>query len=184
MKYEYEIKMQKMKYYIEYFLWRLQTPPLLIISEFLWILLSGWIYLIYYLSTIVIFVFTIILIPFVPALFKIAIFSFDPIRYKTDWNTHGLFTSWKSPFVLFANIIWVLLFGWELFLLHIISAIVQAITIFGIGNAIKNIEISIVALIPFGRTIVEMEPPIRPIRPIRRRRRKDEVPGYSGFDKY
>lgn len=55
------------------------------------------------------------------------------------------------------NIIWLVLFGWWLFLLHIGSGIVQCLTIIGIPVGITNFKLSIVALWPVGRRVVSVE---------------------------
>lgn len=54
--------------------------------------------------------------------------------------------------VLF-NIIWAILFGWEIALAHLISALVLAITIVGIPFALQHIKLIPMALLPFGRDL-------------------------------
>lgn len=50
---------------------------------------------------------------------------------------------------LMLNIIWILLFGWEIALAHLISAGVLAITIIGIPFAAQHIKLIPVAFAPF-----------------------------------
>lgn len=47
------------------------------------------------------------------------------------------------------NVIWVLLFGWEIALSHLASAAVLAITIVGIPFAVQHIKLIPVAFLPF-----------------------------------
>jgi len=47
------------------------------------------------------------------------------------------------------DIIWLLLFGWEIALVHLSSAAILAITIIGIPFAIQHVKLVPVALFPF-----------------------------------
>jgi uncharacterized membrane protein YccF (DUF307 family) len=49
------------------------------------------------------------------------------------------------------------LFGWEIFLAHLALGAVLCITIIGIPFGIQAFKISVLALWPFGRTIVATE---------------------------
>ena len=48
------------------------------------------------------------------------------------------------------DIIWLLLFGWEIAVAHVVSAGVCAITIIGIPFALQHLKLVPVALFPFG----------------------------------
>ena len=48
------------------------------------------------------------------------------------------------------NIVWIVLFGWEIALAHLVSAGVCAITIIGIPFALQHLKLIMVALFPFG----------------------------------
>jgi inner membrane component-like transport protein len=52
------------------------------------------------------------------------------------------------------NVLWLLLAGWWLALLHLGSALLLAITIIGLPLAVANVKLVPVALWPFGREIV------------------------------
>ncbi len=47
------------------------------------------------------------------------------------------------------NIIWILLFGWEIMLIHVISALILGITIVGIPFARQHLKLIPMALLPF-----------------------------------
>ncbi len=51
------------------------------------------------------------------------------------------------------NILWAILFGWEIAVAHLTSAIVLAITIIGIPFARQHIKLIPLALFPFGREL-------------------------------
>ena len=53
-----------------------------------------------------------------------------------------------------ANVIWLLFAGWWLALLHLLSALLLAITIIGLPLAVANVKLVPAALWPFGREIV------------------------------
>lgn len=55
------------------------------------------------------------------------------------------------------NILWFVLFGWWLCLMHIVSGIAQCLTIIGIPVGIANFKIAGIALWPVGRRVVSVE---------------------------
>lgn len=50
------------------------------------------------------------------------------------------------------NVIWILLFGWEIAISHLIHAAILAITIIGLPFAKQHIKLVQLALFPFGRS--------------------------------
>ena len=59
----------------------------------------------------------------------------------------------NSTLRIIFNILWAVLFGWEIALAHLGSAIVLAITIIGIPFALQHIKLIPMALLPFGREL-------------------------------
>lgn len=57
--------------------------------------------------------------------------------------------SGQGCFAMFFNILWLLLFGWEIALVHVVSGIVFGITIIGIPFAKQHFKLVPVALFPF-----------------------------------
>ena len=49
------------------------------------------------------------------------------------------------------NLIWLVLFGWEIAMLHLGSAAILAITVVGIPFALQHIKLIPLALLPFGQ---------------------------------
>ncbi len=52
------------------------------------------------------------------------------------------------------NVIWFILFGWELALVHLLSAFFLAITIIGLPFAVQQLKMVGISLAPFGKVIV------------------------------
>ena len=64
------------------------------------------------------------------------------------------------------NVVWILLAGWWLVIMHVTTAIAQAITIIGIPLAIANLKMVPISLVPYGKRIVrtaELPPGERPL---------------------
>ena len=59
---------------------------------------------------------------------------------------------WSGLTVIF-NILWAILFGWEITLIHLVSALILTITIIGIPFAKQHIKLVPLALFPFGRDL-------------------------------
>ena len=55
------------------------------------------------------------------------------------------------------NVLWLILFGWAIFVSHLIAGVVLCVTIIGIPFGIQAFKLSVLALWPFGRTIVEAD---------------------------
>jgi uncharacterized membrane protein YccF (DUF307 family) len=51
------------------------------------------------------------------------------------------------------NVIWILLFGWELAIYHLVAALILSITIIGIPFGRQHIKLARLALLPFGARI-------------------------------
>lgn len=55
-----------------------------------------------------------------------------------------------------ANILWVVLFGWWLALTHIVTGVLQCLTIIGIPFGVANFKLVPVAFWPLGREIQDL----------------------------
>jgi uncharacterized membrane protein YccF (DUF307 family) len=58
-----------------------------------------------------------------------------------------------STLHLIFNVIWLVLFGWEIAVVHLLSALVLAVTIVGIPFAVQHLKLVPLALFPFGRDL-------------------------------
>jgi uncharacterized membrane protein YccF (DUF307 family) len=116
----------------------------------LWFVLGGWISGTLWILAGCIFAVTIVGLPWVPAAFRIAGFSYWPFgREIVERPTAGAGSA-------ILNILWLILAGWWLALAHVAIAIPQAISIIGIPFAWQHIKLAILSLTPVGKTVVEV----------------------------
>ena len=114
----------------------------------IWLVLAGfWLALGYVLAGIICCI-LIVTIPFGIASFRIAGYALWPFgRTVVDKPTSG---AWS----VIGNVIWVIVAGWWLALTHIITGILEAITIIGIPLALANWKMVPISLFPLGKQIV------------------------------
>jgi uncharacterized membrane protein YccF (DUF307 family) len=119
------------------------------IGNILWFVLSGlWLAIGYVLAGLVCCI-TIIGIPFGIQAFKLAGFSLWPFG-RTVVRQQAESPVLETVF----NVIWLLLFGWGLFVTALASALLLCITIIGIPFAIQAWKIGVLGLWPFGREVI------------------------------
>jgi uncharacterized membrane protein YccF (DUF307 family) len=94
---------------------------------------------------------TIIGIPFGIQSIKIGFASMTPFG-KEIVEAENANDALKTLF----NIIWIILFGWEIAIAHLVSALILAITIIGLPFAKQHIKLINLALFPFGRELKEV----------------------------
>jgi uncharacterized membrane protein YccF (DUF307 family) len=115
----------------------------------IWLVLSGlWLAIGYAIAGIVMFV-LIVTIPFGLQAFKLAGYSLWPFGRTVVKRPDAGAAS------VVGNVLWFVLAGWWLALLHIVAALLLAITIIGFPLAIANLKLVPAALWPFGREIVK-----------------------------
>jgi uncharacterized membrane protein YccF (DUF307 family) len=91
---------------------------------------------------------TIVGIPFGIQSIKLGIANFLP--FGKHITTHELT---NSPLRVLFNIIWLIFFGWEIVLLHLLHALLLAITIIGMPFATQHLKLVPLAAFPFGRDL-------------------------------
>jgi uncharacterized membrane protein YccF (DUF307 family) len=120
-----------------------------IVANIIWLVFAGiWLFLGYVISGILNCIF-IITIPFGIQAFKLAGFALWPFG-RTAVNRPGASAA-KSGC---GNILWFVLGGWYLALLHFITGLLLCIFIITIPLAIQNFKLAGLALAPFGKEIV------------------------------
>jgi uncharacterized membrane protein YccF (DUF307 family) len=130
-----------------------------VILNVIWLVLCGWwMAILYALAGIVAFI-LIITIPFGIAAFRISGYVLWPfgrsVVMRRDFGVGALI----------GNIIWIVLFGWELAIGHLVSGVLLCLTIIGIPLGLANFKLIPISLLPLGTKVV----------------RSDELyPGYSG----
>lgn len=126
------------------------------LGNVLWLIFAGfWLAIGYAISGLTMCL-TIIGIPFGIQAFKLALFTLWPFGRKVA-DAPG-----DAGCLSFAfNVIWLLLFGWGLFLGHVVSGILLCLTVIGIPFGIQAFKLSLLSLWPFGKVIVDDDAPRR-----------------------
>jgi uncharacterized membrane protein YccF (DUF307 family) len=121
------------------------------ILNIIWLVLCGiWMAIAYAIAGIICFLlfFLVVTIPFGIAAFRIAGYVLWPFGRSIERREGAGIGS------LIGNIIWIILFGWELALGHLITGAALCITIIGIPLGLANFKIIPISLVPLGVRIV------------------------------
>jgi uncharacterized membrane protein YccF (DUF307 family) len=121
------------------------------IGNVLWFVLAGWWLALAYVVAGVLACVLIITIPFGIASFRLAGFALWPLGRRVVVAPDAGLPS------LIGNVIWIVLFGWELAVLHVIAGLLLMITIVGIPFGIASIKLGALALVPLGTRVVDAE---------------------------
>ncbi len=120
-----------------------------LLLNILWFVLGGWISGSLWLLAGAILAITIVGLPWTPAAFRIASFSYWPFGRVVVDRDPGV-----SSVVL--NVLWFVLAGWWLALHHIILAAGLAVTVIGIPFAWQHVKLAILSLTPVGKGVAEV----------------------------
>lgn len=90
---------------------------------------------------------TIVGIPFGIQCFKIARFGLFPFGKEIAPGS--------GAGSLLLNVIWIVVCGWELALMHLASALALCVTVVGIPFALQSVKLAVISLFPFGARIYE-----------------------------
>ncbi|MGZ8602614.1 MAG: YccF domain-containing protein [Actinomycetota bacterium] len=124
------------------------------IGNLLWFVLAGiWLAIGYSIAGLVLCI-TIIGIPFGIQAFKLAGFVLWPFGRTVVPKPEAL-----GVLDIIFNILWLLFFGWELFIAHLVAGLLLCITIIGIPFGVQSFQLSLRALWPFGQTVVPNDDP-------------------------
>lgn len=129
---------------------------MLLILNLLWFVLGGFFAGLGWILAGVIMALTIVGIPWARSCFVIARYTFWPFGYdivsrdqltgEQDLGTGTLGT--------IGNVIWFVLAGWWLAVMHLTAAVALAISIIGIPFAWAHVKLAMASLFPIGKTIV------------------------------
>jgi uncharacterized membrane protein YccF (DUF307 family) len=123
-----------------------------LILNVIWLVLCGWwMAILYFLAGLIAFI-LIITIPFGIAAWRIGGYVLWPFGRQIEMRRDAGLGS------LIGNIIWIVLFGWELALGHLISGIALCLTIIGIPLGLANFKIIPISLLPLGVRISSGRP--------------------------
>jgi uncharacterized membrane protein YccF (DUF307 family) len=122
-----------------------------LLLNIIWFVLAGlWMAIGYALAALVCFI-LIITIPFGIAALRIAMFALWPFgKTVVKRQDAGLASG-------IGNVLWFVLCGWWLALLHLLSGVLLCLTIIGIPLGLANFKLMPVSLLPLGREIVRVD---------------------------
>ena len=121
------------------------------ILNILWFVLAGIWLAIGYLVAGVLLAITIIGIPFAVQSFKLAGYALWPFG-RALARTNARHTGLRAV----GNVLWFVLAGWWLALVHVAVGVVLCITIIGIPLGVGSFKMAGAALAPFGREVVKI----------------------------
>jgi uncharacterized membrane protein YccF (DUF307 family) len=121
------------------------------VGNVLWLVLAGWWLALGYVVAGVLACVLVITIPFGIASFRLAGFALWPFgRRVVISRDAGL------PSVL-GNVVWIVLFGWELAVLHVVAGVLLMVTIVGIPFGVASVKLGALALVPLGTRVVDAD---------------------------
>ena len=119
-----------------------------LILNLIWLILCGWWMAILYFVFGIVAAVLIITFPFAIACWRIASYVIWPFGRSIEIRrTAGLGSA-------IGNVIWIVLFGWELALGHLTAGIALCLTIIGIPLGLANFKLIPISLFPLGVRIV------------------------------
>ncbi|MFO8035389.1 MAG: YccF domain-containing protein [Anaerolineales bacterium] len=116
------------------------------LGNLIWFIFGGFLAGIGYFLGGAILCLTIVGIPFGVQAFKIGIATMTPFGEEINLNPRA-----HSPMNTIFNLIWLVFFGWEIAIAHLVNGIILTITIIGIPFGKQHFRLIPLALFPFGR---------------------------------
>ena len=98
---------------------------------------------------------TVVGLPWAMAAWRIGIYTLWPFGREVVWRDQatGREDIGTGPVGIVLNVLWFVLAGWWIALIHLVVAITEFITIIGSPFALKDLELAKLALAPVGRMI-------------------------------
>jgi uncharacterized membrane protein YccF (DUF307 family) len=122
-----------------------------LILNVIWFVLGGlWLAIGYTVAALICFI-LIVTIPFGIAALRIAVFALWPFGRTVVRRADAGVASGVG------NVIWLILCGWWLALGHIVTGVLQCVTIIGIPLGLANFKLVPISLLPLGREIVGVD---------------------------
>jgi uncharacterized membrane protein YccF (DUF307 family) len=123
-----------------------------LLLNLIWLVLGGFIIVIGYLFGAILLCITIVGIPFGIQCFKLAGLALAPFgREIREKEPPG------GALAVIMNVIWIILPGLELALVHLFLALLFGITIIGLPIAVQHLKMTRLALLPFGFEVRESD---------------------------
>jgi uncharacterized membrane protein YccF (DUF307 family) len=125
-----------------------KNKTMTLFGNIIWLIFGGFIASLGYIFGGLAMMLTIIGIPFGIQSIKIGVANLTPFGKSVVTTDHA-----GSLLSIIFNVIWLVLFGWEIALIHLTSGVILAITIIGIPFARQHFKLIPLALVPFGREL-------------------------------
>ena len=118
------------------------------IGNILWVVMGGFLIALYYWIVGLLTCLTIIGIPFGVQLMKIGSFALWPFGHEVQPGPND-----SGCLAIIMNVIWILVGGIEIALLHLGFGVVCCLTIVGIPFGLQHFKMAALAFVPFGKVI-------------------------------
>ncbi len=118
------------------------------LGNLIWLILGGFISGMGYILGGLLTLLTIIGIPFGTQAMKLGVATMTPFGREIVESADA-----DNPLNMLFNIIWAILFGWEIAISHFLHGLVLAITIIGLPFAKQHFKLIPLALFPFGKEL-------------------------------
>ena len=120
-----------------------------LLGNIIWALFGGLFISLYYFVVGLLLCLTVVGIPFGLQLMKMAGFALWPFGHEVQAGPQD-----SGCLSVFMNILWIILGGIEIALTHLGLGVVFCVTIIGIPFGLQHFKMALLALVPFGKTIV------------------------------
>ncbi len=124
-----------------------------LVLNLVWLVLHGWMIALAYLVAGALACLTVVGIPFGIAAFRLAFFVVLPFG-RTTVPAPG-----AGVASALGNLVWFVLAGWWLALVHVLAGIAFCLTIIGIPFGVASFKLAAVGLFPLGKQVVETRAP-------------------------
>ena len=119
-----------------------------LLGNILWLIFGGLLSGLGYLVGGALLCLTIVGIPFGMQSIRLGVATFAPFGKEIVPKRGG-----QGVLKLLFDVIWIVFFGWEIAVAHLVHAAVLALTIIGIPFALQHVKLVPVALFPFGQEL-------------------------------
>ena len=119
-----------------------------LLGNLIWLVFGGLIVSLAYILFGAVLCLTIVGIPFGLQAMRLGVATLAPFG-KTVMSRRR-----QSTLGILFDVIWIILFGWEIAMAHLVSALILAITIVGLPFAKQHIKLIPVALFPFNQELL------------------------------
>jgi uncharacterized membrane protein YccF (DUF307 family) len=114
-----------------------------LLGNIIWLVFGGFVAGVEYIISGLLLCLTIVGIPFGLRSIKLGFAAFGPFGKEVVDAEH------QSALKLIFDVVWIVLFGWEIAVTHLVFALLLALTIVGIPFAKQHLKLIPVALFPF-----------------------------------